>query len=99
MTVTHKFETEVTNKYKFPKKLVAITVPFLVMLVLLEIWVSHSLVSFGEKYKDIEGLKRNLSEENQILENQIAMEGSLNKVASQSASLGLIKPSQVQYIR
>lgn len=68
-------------------------------LVIVEIWVVHTLSSFGVKIKKIEELQNNLELENEILENEISLGSSLNKIASSSASYGLEKPKKVQYIR
>lgn len=68
-------------------------------LVIVEIWVVHTLSSFGVKIKKIEELQNNLELENEILENEISLGSSLNRIASSSASYGLEKPKKVQYIR
>jgi len=99
MTVIHKFETEEKNKSKLPKRFSAVLGFGLIVLVVLEIWVSHSLNSFGEKYQNIESLQKTLSLENEVLENEIAKESSISKIASQSASLGFSSPTNIQYIR
>lgn len=99
MTITRKLELEKEEKkIVFPKKTI-ILASFFIVLVVAEIWVSHTLVSFSQELKNIEQLKKNLSFENQFLENEIAGLSSLTRVASQSALHGFAKPKQVQYIR
>lgn len=71
---------------------------FITALVVVEIWVSHSVVTYGERYKEIEALQKTLENENQILENQIDKLSSLSLVASRSGSLGLKAPKEIQYI-
>ena len=71
----------------------------LIFLVLAEIWVSHSLVTYGEQFKNIENLQTSIQGENQILENQIDELSSLNKVASSSSGLGMELPKEIKYIR
>lgn len=84
--------------FKVKKFVVALGVLFL-SLVIAEIWVVHTLSNFGTKEKEIKELRNNLELENEILENEISAESSLNKIASASASYGLEKPKKVQYIR
>lgn len=79
-------------KYAVPVSLLILS------LVIIEIWVVHTLSGYGSKFKEIEKLQKNLELENQILENEIAHESSLNKIASSSATFGLEKPKKVQYI-
>lgn len=81
------------------KRFVLIAATSLLGLIVIEIWVIHTLSSFGEKVKKIEELQKNLKEENEILENEISRESSLPKIASSSASYGLGSPKTVQYIR
>lgn len=98
MTIIHKFEPEKEEKKNFPK----ITVIFIVVLTILgilEIWVSHTLASYGQKFESMEKLKTTLSLENKILENEIAKLSTLSEIATQSASLGLGRAREIQYIR
>ncbi len=100
MTIIKKFDTEeVVRPAKFSKKYIFLSIVGLLMLVVAEIWVSNSTVTFGEKYESMQGFKKNLVMENQILENQIAKQASLSKVASESASLGFSAPESIKYIR
>jgi hypothetical protein len=98
MTITHTFETEEkVQKRRFPK----ITIIFAVLLItlgILEIWVSHTLASYGEKFEGIEKLKITLNLENKILENEIAKLSTLSEIATQSGELGLKKSTNIQYI-
>lgn len=98
MTIIKKFEPEV-EKEKFPKRNITLVGLFLGVLVIVEIWVSHTLVGYGEEFKNMENLKKTLSSENQFLENEIAKYSALSNVASKSAALGFTKPKKVQYIR
>lgn len=98
MTIIKKFDPEQHSK-KFPKKYLILTVASLFILILIEIWVSNAVVSFGAKFEDISALKKTLQMENQILENEIAKYSSLSSVATSSAALGFYKVESVQYIR
>lgn len=100
MRLTHKFETKKENKFSFkPGKFMVVAGILILALVIVEIWVVHTLSSFGVKIKKIEELQNNLELENEILENEISLGASLNKIASSSAFYGLEKPKKVQYIR
>lgn len=70
----------------------------IVILIIIEIWVSHSLVTYGEQFKDIESLSQKMASENQILENQIEILSSINAIASASAGLGMEVPKDIKYI-
>lgn len=88
------------NKFNFKAgKFMVVAGVLILGLVIVEIWVVHTLSSFGVKIKKIEELQNNLELENEILENEISLGSSLNKIASSSASYGLEKPKKVQYIR
>jgi hypothetical protein len=102
MTIIKKFDTDIQEEKKvfgFSKK---IMLPFgigLIVLMVMEIWVSHNFVISGAKLQEIENLQSSLTLENQILEDNIASSSALVKVASSAATLGLITPSNIQYIR
>lgn len=99
MTIIRKFETEEINSTSWKSKKISLMAGLmLVFLVVLEIWASNTLVSFGEKYAKISKLEKALAQENKILENHIAKEASLNNIASAAASLGLNKPRSVKYL-
>lgn len=98
MTIIKKFEPEEIKK-GFSKKYIALAVLGLLFLTVLEIWVNNTIVTYGEKFESISQLERVLLMENQILENEIAKEVSLNSLASKSAELGFSKAESIQYIR
>lgn len=100
MNLTHKFDSETEEGFNFKtRRFMLLSASSLLALIVIEIWVIHTLSSFGEKVKKIEELQKNLKEENEILENEISRESSLPKIASSSASYGLESPKTVQYIR
>lgn len=98
MTIIKTFDTEENGK-KFPKKYIILTLLSLFMLTLIEIWANNTIASFGGQFGRLSDLKKNLEMENQILENEIAKEASLNSIASKSAQLGFSKSKSIQYIR
>lgn len=81
------------------KKHIIFVVVGLFVLMLIEIWTSNNVVTYGEKLERLSVLSKTLDLENQILENEIAKRQSLNSVASKSAELGFSAPESIQYIR
>lgn len=71
----------------------------LAVLIMLQIWVSHAMITQGSNLKKIEDLQRQLVQENLILENEIATTSALLNIATASASLGFSVPKTVQYIK
>ncbi len=96
--IIKKFESE-QQKRKFPKKFIILTVISLFTLTMIEIWVSNTVIAYGEKYEKLSILEKNLKMENQIIENQIAGNSSLKTIASKSAELGFTPSLGIQYIR
>lgn len=98
MTIIKKFEPE-QPKDGFSKKLVISIAGCLLVLVLAEIWVSNTVITYGEKFEKLSNLQKALISENQILENEIAKETSLTNLSTKSAELGFSKLESIQYIR
>ena len=69
------------------------------MLTLTEIWATNTVIAYGERFEKLSVLDKNLKTENQILENNIAKNSSLNSIASKSAQLGFYANQSIQYIR
>lgn len=98
MTIIKKFEPEEQKKI-FPKKYIVLTILGLVVLTLVEIWASNTMIAYGEQFEKLSTLEKNLDIENQILDNEIAKNASLNSIASKSAQLGFSSNLSIQYIR
>lgn len=98
MTIIKKFEPE-EPKTKFPKKIIGLTLGLLFVLTLIEIWVSNTVVVYGEKFEKLAAMQKNLAMENQILENEIAKNSALTNISSKSAQLGFSSLQSVKYIR
>ncbi|MBI2018976.1 hypothetical protein HYS96_04735 [Candidatus Daviesbacteria bacterium] len=98
MTIIKKFEPELPQK-RISKKLVVSILACLFVLTLVQIWVSNTLVSYGEKFERLSSLEQTLKTANQILENEIAKKASLTNLATESAELGFYKQESIQYIR
>lgn len=97
MTIIKKFETEEPNK-KLPKKYISLGLFSLFLLILVEIWVNNNAVAYGENYERLSKITKNLSLENQLLENEIARQKALYRLASKSAELGFAEPESIEYI-
>lgn len=89
----------IINTKKIYKNYIALTIIGLFTLTLIEIWASNTVIAYGEKYEKLFVMERNLKMENQILENEIAKNSSLNIIASKSAELGFYTNQSIQYIR
>ncbi len=100
MTILKKFENEREEPRHFwkSKKIIFSVGVGLFILILSEIWVAHTLAISGVKLQEIKNLQKELTLENQLLRDEIASQSALNKIASQSALLGLTHPSDIQYI-
>ena len=98
MTIIKKFEPE-EIKHKLPKRYIVLVILSLFALTMIEIWTSNTYVTYGERLDSLLNRSQGLDLENQILENEIAKNTSLNSVASKSASLGFSKSESIQYIR
>lgn len=98
MTIIKKFKPQDLEK-KTPKRHLLWVALYLFVLILTQIWVNNTAVSYGEKLESISKLKYALEMENQILENEIADGSSLGSIASNSAKLGFSKIDSIQYIR
>jgi hypothetical protein len=101
MTIIHKFDT---NKYEERKinwrgrRLSGVVILSIIALIVVEIWVSHTVATFGEKFSSIESVKRTIASENRFLEEEIAKNSAMQYVASQSATLGFTHPKDIKYI-
>lgn len=99
MTIIKTFDTDESSQKKiFGKYLYLVVISFFV-LILIEIWINHTVIAYGEKYEKLSALEKNLTMENQILENEIAKSSSLGTVATKSAELGFSTTYSIQYIR
>ncbi len=104
MTIIKKFDTsEVTEtRIKLPgfsKKFILLSSLSIFVLIVVQVWASNTVVTYGDRLESITSLQQSLQMENQILENEIAKHASLVSIASESAMLGFSKTERLQYIR
>lgn len=100
MTIIKTFDTEIEEKiFNWRSKRFIMVSFFLVVLAVAEIWVNNSVSSLSGQFENINNLQKNLTLENQLLENEIAKQESLQNIASQSSILGFKSPKTIQYLR
>ncbi len=99
MTIIKKFDPVEEKSIRLPKKYIVLVVFSFFILTIINIWASNTVVSYGDKFENLSNMSRKLQTENQVLQNQIAKNISLNNVASKSAELGFLKTESIQYIR
>lgn len=80
-------------------KLVYLSFFGIFILIVIQVWASNTIVTYGDRLERISLLQQSLRMQNQILENEIAGRAALTSIASESAMLGFSKPDKVQYIR
>jgi len=97
MTIIKKFETEEPSK--FPKKVIGLYGLVFLALIVAQVWANNTLATFGKGFDEIQQKDAALQLENQVLENKIAELSSINKIASESATLGLTTPKSIQYVQ
>lgn len=83
----------------FKRKLVTTLVLLIIFVVMIEIWVSNRLSTFGEKISGLERTKYSLQLENNYLKNQIAQKKSLMLNEKKSKSLGFTKIKNLEVIK
>lgn len=94
--MTELLTTIITNNLK---KKAIILIAFMVLGgIVLEIWVTNRLVTYGEKIAEIQTAKSKLKMENQVLQNQISEHASLNKIRKYASNLGFKSGGKVEYI-
>ena len=70
------------------KRIIALGVFGLILMVVLQIWTMNRLAVLGEKITQIEKSKAALVMENQMLENQVASKASLQYIKKVADNLG-----------
>lgn len=99
MTIIRKFEQNTEEKRKISGKIILPVIFVFVFLLIVEIWVNNTLVTYGDKLQNISNLEKTLKMENQILQTEVSSQASLNDIASESAKLGFSLPENIEYIR
>jgi hypothetical protein len=79
-------------------KIALVTVLLIIPAVLLEIWSVNRLATLGSKIDSLENTKSQLILENQVLQNQISNQQSLDQVEQKSKELGFQKIKSVTFL-
>jgi len=78
--------------------LLILVIFLVVFLTLGQLVVSHYLATMGEKLSLLEAEARRLERENQILEEEIKLSGSLFKISLRAQELGFVKTTVVLHL-
>jgi cell division protein FtsL len=79
-------------------KLLIIISGLIVILSLVQLFISHSLAAAGEKVGLLENRAKQLEFENAILEEEIAKTGSLSRISEEAERLGFIKSGKAIHL-
>lgn len=79
-------------------KLLTIVIAIIVLLSLVQLTISHSLATDGEKARQLEIKVAQLEKQNRELTEKINSTGSLSKIAQEAEKLGLVKVTQVLHL-
>lgn len=86
------------NRNLRPTKLIWLIFALIFVLFFAQLVVSHRLATAGETVKKFEVEAGRLSEENTLLKEEIGRMGSLSRISSEAARLGLSRASQVLHL-
>lgn len=90
------------SEEKTPKKtlkVIRIGVVIVAVFLFLEIWLVNNLSTFGGKIQQIKNAQAVVKLENQVLENRIAKNTSLNNVEEEAARLGFGSAKNLVYLK
>lgn len=95
MNLLKNFEPEKNFKRKY--------LPFILVIVIsvvvLEIWATNRLATYGEKITELERSRVGLEMENQLLEKEIAEKASLYENEKISKKLGFGEIKNIEYLK
>jgi len=86
-----------SNKNKKPILLILLFL-LISFLALGQLVVSHYLATMGEKLSLLEAKANQLEKENQVLEEEIKVSGSLSKISSRAKEFGFVKTTAVLHL-
>jgi len=79
-------------------RLSIIIIGIVIFLSLVQLVISHSLATTGEKVRQLELKATQLEKENAVLTEEINKTGSLSRIAKEAEKLGLVKATQVLHL-
>lgn len=80
------------------KKLIWLIFSAVILLVFTQLAVSHRLATAGERVKKFETEAESLAQENVFLNEEISKMGSLSRISSEAAKLGLERASRILHL-
>ncbi|HUS52321.1 MAG TPA: hypothetical protein VMX77_02540 [Candidatus Bathyarchaeia archaeon] len=80
------------------KKLIWLVLTLVLFLFFTQLVISHRLVSSGEVVKKLEIDAARLDAENGLLKEEVDRMGSLSRISSEAAKLGLTRASQILHL-
>lgn len=80
------------------KRLLKIAVVFILAIISLELWTVNRLSTYGDKIQGLKEAQARVELENQVLENVIAEESSLNVLEKRATLLGFESVKTFQYL-
>lgn len=86
------------NPKRRAKGLLKITAVFILAILLIELWTVNRLSTYGDKIQGLKEAQARLELENQVLENIIAQESSLNVLEKRATLLGFGSVKTFQYL-
>lgn len=86
-----------TKKTK-KEKLTSLILGLVLVLCLIQLFISHRLATAGEKVKEFEVRAGQIKEENNLLEEEISQMGALSRVSQEAEKLGLVRTSNILYL-
>ncbi|MFH0937016.1 MAG: hypothetical protein V1808_01860 [Candidatus Daviesbacteria bacterium] len=94
-----KIKQEEERPKKRLLKVIRVTVVLVLVIFFLEIWMMTRLSTYGNKIQELKQTKDAITLENQILENTIAKNSSLNLVEKKASQLGFGSIKNLEYIK
>lgn len=80
------------------KKLTSLILTLVIVLSLIQLFISHRLATAGERVKEFEIRAVQIKEENNLLEEEVSQMGALSRVSQEAEKLGLVRASNVLYL-
>jgi cell division protein FtsL len=80
------------------KKLTSLILGLVLILSLVQLFISHRLATSGERVKEFEVRADQIKEENALLEEEVGQMGSLSRVSREAEKLGLVRTSSILYL-
>jgi cell division protein FtsL len=80
------------------KRMPILIVCIVIVLSLIQLLISHSLATDGEKLRQVEERTSQLEQENKVLQGEINKDASLARIAQRAQDLGLVKTTTVLHL-